>query len=146
MAVPMIKSFLVLLALLIVSLQFAAAEGEFCFDSDSGVDPFTPGITSYGNSGSSGGDWDECSVEKSGTLVEWSCSGASASIQQINCNDFGAVCVNVNGPSDYCACPEGTTFNENIRSCERQIPEFSALGIILAVTGSLGFLLLIRKS
>ncbi len=143
----MSKSLIVLLALLMVSLQFATAEGEYCYETDSGVDPFTPGVTTYGNPAIVGGDWDECSVEKSGTLVEWYCVPSGlAGIQSINCNDFGAVCVNVNGPSDYCACPEGMAFNENIRTCQSEIPEFSALGLMLAVTGALGALLVLRQN
>ena len=140
--------FVVAVLALMLSVSGVVAGGEgFCNnDFDDGIDVWNGGYTENEDNTKA----DDCDGE-SDNLKEYYCDGDRRRHENVNCGDFGAVCVSVGDrhDADYCACPEGNHFDEKEEQCvpdEVVIPEFSGIagGIALAGAGA-GYILLRRR-
>ena len=97
------KILLLTIIMVIGAYSASAIDIPFCSDSDQGASEWVPG-TAVSNQGPLE---DNCEGD---ILMESTCKDDLTTLVNIDCSDFGAVCVTAEG-ADYCACAQGTIFN-----------------------------------
>ena len=128
----------------------ATQEEDFCTDYDYDGVSVGPNIwtPSYAQDNSNNNNVlvDDCDGS-SENLKEATCKEDKVFHDNIQCIDYGAVCVTVGDKSvpDYCGCPQGTHLDEEQQECvedeeqppaERSVPEFGVVAAGLALAGA----------
>ena len=127
---------ILLLSLMGAGSVFGSPPTPTCSDSDGGhgvTQYFTGGHISY-SPPSDAVSYDNCfgheeETENHEKLREYYCDGTDNKKQDIDCQDYGAVCVEDAQNGDHCACPEGTHFDDE-RCVPNQQEPFCGDGVV----------------